>query len=144
MLPYSSTRQTQPSKLKPVEKPITVAFPTAAATRLNARVVEFVAKPGKTDELRSFLSQSVTPLLRNRTGFIRMIVMTKQEERRRVAMITFWSTEEQAMSDPWEETALVHELLSPLIDTRSSKRTYEVDFTEATNAHCQAITLPVC
>lgn len=144
MLRHHSARQTQPSELKLVEKPMTVPFPTAVATKLNARVVEFIAKPGKTDELRSFLSQSVTPLLRNRTGFIRMIVMTKQEERRRVAMITFWNTEGQAMTDPWEETALVRELLPPLIDTRSSKRTYEVDFTEATDAHCQAITMPVC
>jgi heme-degrading monooxygenase HmoA len=130
--------------IKLAEQPTAVPFPTAVATKLTARVAELIAKPGKTDELRSLLCQSVTPLIRDRTGFVRTIVMTNQKERRRVAVITFWSTEEQAVNDPWEDTPLVRELLSPLIDTWSSTRTYEVDFTEATDTHSQAITVPVC
>jgi hypothetical protein len=106
--------------------------------------VEFIAKPEKTDELRGLLCQAVTPLLRDRTGFIRSIVLTTREELRRVVMITFWSTEESTVSDPWEETPLVRELLSPLIDAWSRTRTYKVDLTEATEAHGQAISLPIC
>jgi hypothetical protein len=101
-------------------------------------VVEFIAKPGKADELRGLLCEAVTPLLRDRTGFIRTIVLTKLEERRRVVVITLWNLEEQTVSEPWEETPLVRELLSPLIDAWSSTRTYEVQLTEVTDAHSHA------
>ena len=110
------------------------------AAKLNARVVEFIAKPGKTDELRSLLCQAVPPLLRDRTGFIRSIVLTTHEEPRRVVMMTFWSAEERTVRDLWEETPLVRELLSPLIDAWSRTRTYEVD---ATDARSQDISLPI-
>jgi len=123
---------------------MTVPFEDIAAAKLNARAVEFVAKPEKTDELRGLLCQAVTPLLRDRTGFIRSIVLTAHEEPRRVVVITLWSTEEHSVRDPWEETPLVRELLSPLIDAWSRTRTYNVDLTEATEAHSQAISLPIC
>ena len=130
--------------LESAEQPMTVPFEDAVATKLNARAVEFVAKPGKTDELRGLLCQAVTPLLRDRTGFIRTIVLTMHEEPRRVVVITFWSTEEPTVHDPWEEIPLVREILSPLIDVWSKTRTYKVDLTEATEAHSQAISAQVC
>jgi len=64
-------------------------------------------QPEKTDELRGLLCQAVTPLLRDRTGFIRSIVSDKHEEPRRIVVITFWSTEERTVSDPWEESPIV-------------------------------------
>jgi heme-degrading monooxygenase HmoA len=130
--------------LKLAEQPMTVPFKHAAATKLNARVVEFIAKPRKTDKLRGLLCHAVTPLLRDRTGFIRTIVLTKHEERRRVVVITLWNTKEQTVSEPWEETPLMRDLLSQLIDAWSSTRTYEAHLTEVTEAHSQAISLPVC
>jgi len=144
MVPHRSAGQTTPSKLKLAEQPITVPFQNVAATKLNARVVEFIAKPRKTEKLRSFLGQAVTPLLRDQTGFIRTVILTKHEERRRIVVITFWNTKEQALSDPWEEIPLVREQLSPLVDAQSSTRTYEADFKEATDGHSQSISLPVC
>jgi hypothetical protein len=105
--------------------------------------VQFIAKPGKSDALRNLLCQAVTPLLRDRSGFIRTIVLIKQDERRRVAAVTLWNTEERTVSDPWEENPQIREFLSPLIDTWSSAHTYEVDFTGSTEDHGQAITLPV-
>jgi hypothetical protein len=116
----------------------------AVGTKLNARVVEFIAKPKKTDQLRRLLRQTVTPLLRDRTGFIRSIVLTTHEEPRRIVVITFWSTEELTVSDPLEETPLVRETLSPLIDTWSKTRAYRVDLTETSEAESQAISLPIC
>jgi hypothetical protein len=84
------------------------------------------------------LCQAVTPLLWDRTGFIRSIVLTAHQESRRVVVITFWSTEKRTVQDPWEETPIVRELLSPLIDAWSRTRTYKVDLTEATEANSQA------
>lgn len=145
MIPRHTVRETRLGSIQPAEQPMTIPFEdTQVATKLNARVVEFIAKPEKTDELRGFLCQVVTPLLRDRTGFIRSVVLTTHEEPRRVAAITFWRTEEGTVGDPWEEIPLVREILSPLIDAWSRTRTYKVDLTEATEAHSQLISLPIC
>lgn len=119
-------------RLESADPPMIVPFEDAVATKANARAVEVLAKPGKTDELRGLLCQAVTPLLRDRTGFIRTIVLTMHEELRRVAVITIWNTEEATVHDPWEEIPVVREILSPLIDVWLRTRTYKVDFTEAT------------
>jgi len=143
MIPRRTARQTPLGSLQPSELSMTVPSEDTPAAKLNARVVEFIAKPEKTAELRGLLCQAVTPLLRDRTGFIRSIVLTAREEPHRVVMVTFWSTEERTVRDPWEETPLVRELLSPLIDAWSRTRTCNVDLTEATEAHSQAISLAV-
>lgn len=119
-------------RLESAEPPTIVPFEDAVATKASARAVEVLAKPGKTDELRGLLCQAVTPLLRDRTGFIRTIVLTMHEELRRVAVITIWNTEEATVHDPWEEIPVVREILSPLIDVWLRTRTYKVDFTDAT------------
>jgi len=137
-------REVQIGSLQPAEQPITIAFDDAEAIKQHARVVEFVAKPGKTDELRGLLCKAVTPLLRDRTGFIRSMVLTTLEEQRRVVVITLWSTEERTVRDTWEETPVVRELLLPLIDAWSKTRSYKVDLAEATEARNQAIRLPIC
>lgn len=115
----------------------------ASAARLNARAVEFIAKPGTTDELRGLLCQAVTPLLGDRTGFMGSIILTEHEEQRRVVMMTLWGTEE-TVGDRWEETPLVRELLSPVIDAWSRIRTYNVELMETTEAQGQVVSLPIC
>jgi hypothetical protein len=126
--------------VQPEDQMMTVPFEDTAATKLNARVVEVIAKSEKTDELRGLLCHVVNPLLRDRTGFINSIVLTMHEEARRVMVVTFWSTEERAMRDPWEEIPLVRELLSPLIDVWSGTRTYKVDPTEETSNEAPSLT----
>ena len=137
MIPNRTVREIPEQSMK-------VAFEDTVATELNARVVEFIAKPEKTDELRRLLCHAVTPLLRDQTGFIRLIVLTKREEPRRIVVITFWSAEERTVSDPWEEIPLVREILSPLIDAWTRARTYMVDLTETTEEHSNTISLAIC
>jgi hypothetical protein len=144
MIPSHTVRKIPLGSLQPAERSMTVPFEDTAAAKFNARAVEFIAKPEKTNELRGLVCQTVTPLLQDRAGFIRSIVLTRHEEPRRVVMITFWSTEEGTVRDPWEESPLVRELLSPLIDAWSRTRTYNVDLTEATEAHSQTVSLPIC
>src|SRR6266568_1660282 len=112
MIPRRTARQTSLSSLQPAEHCMTGPLEDAVAIKPNARVVEFIAKPEKTDELRGLLCQAVTPLLRDRTGFIRSIVLTTHGQQRSVVMITLWNTEEHAMRDPWEQTPLLRKLLS--------------------------------
>jgi quinol monooxygenase YgiN len=144
MIPLRTVREVPIGSLQPAEQPMTIPFEDAVATKLHARVVEFIAKPEKTDELRGLLYKAVTPLLRDRTGFIRSIVLTTLEEQRRVVVITLWSTEERAVRDTWEETPRVRELLLPLIDAWSRTRSYKVDLAEATEARSLAMSLPIC
>ena len=144
MIPRRTIREIPLGSLQPAEQPMTTPFEDAVEIKLYARVVEFVAKPEKTDELRGLLCNAVTPLLRDRSGFIRSVVLTTHEEQRRVVVITFWSTEEHTVRDPWEETPRARELFSPLIDALSRTRTCRVDVTEATEARSQAISLPIC
>ena len=144
MIPRRNVREIPFGKLQTADQSMKVAFEDAVATEVNARVVEFIAKPGKTDELRGLLCQAVTPLLRDRIGFIRSIVLTKHEEPRRIVVITFWSTEERTVSDPWEEIPLVREILSPLIDAWTRTRTYKVDLTETTEAPSKTISPQIC
>jgi quinol monooxygenase YgiN len=144
MIPRRTVREVPIGSLQRAEQPMTITFDDAVAIKLHARVAEFVAKPEKTDELRALLYNAVTPLLRDRTGFIRSIVLTALEEQRRVVVITLWSTEERTVHDTWEEEPLVRELLLPLIDAWSRTRSYKVDLTKATEARRQAISLPIC
>jgi|SRR5580700_1086630 hypothetical protein len=144
MIPRRTVREVPVGSQQRAEQPMTIRFDDAVAIKLHARVVEFIAKPEKTDELRALLFNAVTPLLRDRTGFIRSIILTALEEQRRVVVITLWSTEELTVRDTWEETPLVRELLLPLIDSWSRTRSYKVDLTEETGSRSQAISLPIC
>jgi hypothetical protein len=137
-----AVRELPLDRLHLAERPVTVPFEGVVATKLIARAVEFIAKPGKTDELRGFLCQAVAPLFRDRAGFIRTMVMTAHGAPRRVVMITFWSTERR-VRDLWEETPVVGEKLSALIDAASRTSTYQVDLTEATDAPSHGISMRV-
>jgi quinol monooxygenase YgiN len=134
-------REISLGSLQPAEPPMEVHF-DAAERKLNARAVEFIAKPGKAEELRGFLRQAVAPLLRDRAGFLRSIVLTTHGAPRRVVMITFWNTERR-MLDLWEENPVVRKGLSPLIDAASRTSSYQVDVTEIIDAPSQTMNVQV-
>jgi heme-degrading monooxygenase HmoA len=127
---------------QPVKQLMTAPFENTVGTNANARVVEFIAKPNKTDELRGTLRQALRPYLRDQTGIISLLVLTFHEEPRRVLVITLWSTGELAARGSWEETPRFRKLLSPLIDACLRIQTYKADLLEAADAHCQAIGFP--
>ena len=124
-------RPTNP--VQPVEPLMTLPLENAIGANANARVVEFIAKPNKTKELRNLLRQSGRSFLRDQTGLISFLVLTILQEPRRVLVMTLWLTEELAERGSWEETFMVRELLSPLIDGWSRIRTYEVHLPEDTD-----------
>lgn len=93
---------------------------------LNAESIEFIAKPGKSEQLRAYLRDHVTPLLQKRAGFINTILLTSHSEPRRLVAISFWSTSEQAERAMWEEIPLLSDLLAPLADSCSRVQTFRV------------------
>ena len=133
-----AVRELSLASLQPVERPRTVLCKDVVSARATARAVEFVAKPGQTDELRSFLCQAVAPLFTDRTGFIRTMVLTTHGAPRRVQMITFWCTERR-VRDLGVEVPVVRERLSELIDVESKTISYQVDLTEATEPPGHAV-----
>src|SRR5580704_2912962 len=107
--------------------------------KANARAVDFIAKTGKTQQLRDHICQTVTALLRGRIVFIQTIVLTSHQEPRRVTAMTLWSTENGATQRPWEKISQVCEIFSPLIDIVLKVRTCKVDLMKAKEAETQLI-----
>src|SRR5258708_21484933 len=124
---------------QPVKQLMTALFEDVVGTNANARVVEFIAKPNKTDELRSLLRQSVRSFVGDQSGLIGLVILTFSEEPRPVLVMTFWGTEEVAGRGSWEETPIVREFLLPLIDSLSRICTYKVDLPDLTDCPCETI-----
>src|SRR5258707_12386314 len=101
---------------QPAKQLMTALFEDVVGTNANARVVEFIAKPNKTDELRSLLRQSVRSFVGDQSGLIGLVILTFSEEPRRVLGMTFWRTEEVAGRGSWEGAPMVWGFLSPLIE----------------------------
>jgi hypothetical protein len=92
---------------------------------LNARGVEFIAKPGMIQDLRNSIRDKVMDHLRVANGFSSAIVLTAHKETRLVLVLTFWKTEAQARNNCWEHSPAVREMVQPLIDVCSKVQTYE-------------------
>lgn len=141
--PTPHAKKHRPGALRLVREPLEGPSEDVDARRANARVTEFIAKPGRTEELRAHICQSVTPLLREQSEFISTIVLTSDEEPRRVVAITFWCPEEPACG-VWEQNSLVRETLSPLVDVWPRGGTYKVDLTETIEIDDEAMSLVAC
>jgi hypothetical protein len=92
---------------------------------LNARGVEFIAKPGRFHDLRSCIRHKVMDYLKDAHGFSSAVVLTSHKEPRLVLVLTFWKTETQARNNCWEHAPAVRKLVQPLIDVCSKVQTYE-------------------
>jgi hypothetical protein len=93
--------------------------------RLNARGVEFIAKPGRMQDLRNCIRAKVMDYLKLAHGFSSAVVLTSHKEPRLVLVLTFWQTEMQAKNNCWEHAPVVRKLVQPLIDVCSKVQTYE-------------------
>src|SRR5260370_7191353 len=100
---------------QPVKQLMTALFEDVVGRNANARVVEFIAKPNKTDELRSLLRQSVSSFVGDQTGLIVMVILTFSEEPRRVLLMTFWRTEHFPRPPSFKHPPPVLQLFSPFI-----------------------------
>jgi hypothetical protein len=92
---------------------------------LNARGVEFIAKPGRIQDLRNCIREKVMEHLKPATGFSSAVLLTSHKEPRLVLVLTYWATETQARSNCWEHAPAVRMLVQPLIDVCSKVQTYE-------------------
>jgi len=90
----------------------------------NVRSVGFIAKPEKTHELQTCISESVNDLLQRVPGFLGAIVLHSKHEERNLLVLTFWETEKQAANNRWEEFQAVRKVLSPIVDVCTKVQTF--------------------
>src|SRR5260370_17483236 len=86
---------------QPVKQLMTALFEDVVGTNANARVVEFIAKPNKTDEFRSLLRQPLRSFVGAQPGLIGMPILPFSEEPRRLLPITSRTTQEFLARVPW-------------------------------------------
>lgn len=128
--------------LEPVEQPsfvlnqfehrnMTEEWPETGLVLVNARTRWFVAKPGRTQELHRCLCGRMLPFLRRQPGFVGAMVLTSPPEARRLAVFSFWKTENAAAGASWEEAPAIRKMLSTLVDVRSKVEVCEAGFSAA-------------
>ena len=97
---------------------------------LNARAVEFIAKPGKVRQLQYCIREGIMRVLKNRVEFSSALLLTSHKEPRLVVVLTFWISKEAALNNHWEETAEVRQMVSPMIDKCCNVHSYEASLPE--------------
>lgn len=111
---------------------------------LNARAVEFIAKPGRIHHLRNCIRQEVADLLQKQIGFIALLVLTSHKEPRLIQVLSFWDTAGQSTENRWEELPAVRRIVSPLIDVRGKVHSYEAALPESPESILQTSNVPTC
>lgn len=111
---------------------------------MNARGVEFIAKPGRIRDLRENIRHQVMDYLGLGNGFSGALVLTSHKEPRQVLVITFWKTELQARNGCWEHAPAVRKLVGPLIDVCSKVQTYEAALPASHEAETPAPETQTC
>jgi heme-degrading monooxygenase HmoA len=101
------------------------------AVNLNARAVEFVAKPGREQHLRNCMRREVAALLGRQAGFAGIFVLTSHKEPRLIRVLSLWDTAPQATENHWEDSPAVRKLVAALIDVRVKVHTYEAELPES-------------
>jgi heme-degrading monooxygenase HmoA len=111
---------------------------------LNARGVEFIAKPGRTQDLRNSIRDRVMGYLRAASGFSSAVVLTSHKEPRLVLVLTFWKTETHARNNCWEHAPAVRKMVQPLIDVCSKVQTYEAAVPKSSELEMREIRRQAC
>lgn len=111
---------------------------------LNARSVEFIAKPGRVQHLRNCMRQEIPELLKQQIGFAGMLVLTSHKEPRLVQVLSFWDTAGQSSGNHWEDLPAVRRLVSTLIDVCGKVHSYEAAMPESLETILQTSSVPTC
>ena len=101
--------------------------PTETQT-LNARVVEFIAKPGKGQHHEDRVRGEIMEFLSRQTGFSGAIILNSHQERRLILVVSFWTTQRLAAENCWEKSRVVRHTAGSLIDACSRVHTYGAAF----------------
>src|SRR6204780_5819087 len=79
---------------------------------LNARAVEFVAKPGREQHRRNCMRREVAEILKRQPGFAGIFVLTSHKEPRLIRVLSLWDTAPQATENQWEDSPAIRKLVA--------------------------------
>lgn len=100
----------------------------SATQTLNARVVEFIAKPGKGQYLEDCVRGEIVEFLSRQNGFSGAIILNSHQERRLILVVSFWTTQQMAADTCWEKSRVVRRTAGSFIDACSRVHTYGAAF----------------
>lgn len=118
--------------------------PGISSAVYSARSVEFIARPGETDNLRTIINEVVRPMLAEQEGFLGIVILMSQREPRLVSAVSFWKTDLDSSTQAWEDVPLVRNLLEPLSDRSPRAQIFEVYLPVAMELQDELTGLPVC
>lgn len=104
-----------------------------ATQALNARVVEFIAKPGKGPLLEDCVRGEIMEFLSRQTGFSGAIILNSHQESRLILVVSFWTTQRLATGNCWEKSRAVRQMAGSLIDACSRVHTYGAAFAKSSD-----------
>jgi hypothetical protein len=111
---------------------------------LNARAVEFIAKPDRARDLQDCIRGPVMEFLNRQPGFSGAIVLASHKEPRLVLVLSLWETEKQAVNNRWECANIIPELVESLIDVCRRVETYEAILPQSPEEAMQATDIRLC
>jgi heme-degrading monooxygenase HmoA len=110
----------------------------SSTSTLNARVVEFIAKPGKAQLLEDCVRGEIMEFLSRQNGFSGAIVLNSHQERRLILVVSFWTTERTAAQNCWEKSRVVRQAAGSLIDACSRVHTYGAAFAKLSGVNFES------
>ena len=109
---------------------------------LNARTVEFIAKPDRAMDLQDCIRGPIMEFLKRQPGFSGAFALASHKEPRRILVLSLWETENQAVNNRWECANAIPQLVESLIDVYCRVQTYEAILAKSPEGVMPATDIP--
>ena len=90
------------------------------------RIVEIIAKAGKSRELANTIHERVLPILKKQNGFVGETLLISETEPDRIIALSFWNKREDADQYQNKEYKTVRETVQHLLEVEPVIRTFKV------------------
>ena len=94
-----------------------------------ARIVEFIPKLEKKEELVKVIRNEVLPILKKQTGFMEVLPFFPETKTEKVIAITLWMEKRDAERYEREAFPKIEEILQPYLTTPITFKAYTVETT---------------
>ena len=94
-----------------------------------ARIVEFIPKLEKKEELVKVIRNEVLPILNKQSGFMEFLPFFPETKTEKVMVITLWTEKKNAERYQREVFPRVEEILKPYLTTPITYKPYNVETT---------------
>jgi len=91
-----------------------------------ARIVEVVAKRGRSEEVYRIVEQRILPLVRRLDGFLRKWTLVSRDDPRRIVFFSFWTTPAAVAEYDKSVYPRIYDLLKDFIRTAPFAQVFDV------------------